>query len=324
MNRKHLTQSGMVLPLTLIIVAMLTMMASLLLSKGNELVEDARNTKEQWRAELEINNAEQRLFMAIMAGNESPGAYALGNTQIRIDGTPMKLSNDVWVSVQDQSGILSLRFLRKGLLLKLFHSYSNGHDLLASQLFNEIVSFQSSKILSEDGELSSGFPRREAVFRSLDELMLIPGISSEMFNGEYELDQERDSEHEKNELVPGLKESVAISGSSYINFSAMPEAILRRVLDMSEFDIDTINEMKARGNWDAVTKKFVDSGWPEAAASFIPSPFYTIRFEYKGIRARGDYLIRTTTFPPHRRAWYFPDNERYFINSNRDIEFNRD
>lgn len=308
----HRRQKGMVLPLTLIVLAMLTMMATMMLRHSNQSIEDARYTKRVMEARLKIQSAEQRVLMAIMAGQQLPGAYILANIQLRTDGTPLKLSNDVWVSIQDRTGLLGLRFFSVDLLQTLFRSYIGGEKAISA--VDNIIRFQAMH--SPAPKIPLAYSPREALFRSLDELMLIPEITPEIYNGSHSLNlDERPPRKVATRPEFGLRDLLSMSGSSSINYPAIPEALLRRVFRMDERSIRELNALKERSDWNGVIKKFQDLGWGEAATSY-PSSFYRIRFEYDGIQARGDYQVRSTTVPPIRREWIFPDTFRYFVQPN--------
>lgn len=310
MMSKTKSQFGVVLPLTLIIVAVLTLMAGIALTKTNLLVDDARQSKARWEAKRAIHSAEQRVQFAMMVGIQHPGAFQLADTQLRTDGTPTKLSNDVWVSIQDQAGLLSLRFVRKDLLRQLFRSYINEPG--ASNLVNAIIHYQTE---SMDASSQRNTVVRQALFRSLDELMLIPGITPEWFNGKRNLNLEGNPWTS----IPtplreyGLRDFLAISGSENVNLAAVPNEMLKRVFSLNQQDIDRIERLKERGDWNGVVSSFNALGLSlSATLQSVPSSFYIIRYQYGSVQARGDYQVRSTTLPPRKRSWYFPDNYRYF------------
>lgn len=305
-------QKGVVLPLTLIVLAILTMMASLLLGRSEQFIDDARYTKRMMEARLKIQSAEQRVLMAIMAGQQDPGAYVLGQVQLRTDGASVKLSSGVWVSIQDRTGLLGLRFFRVDLLQSLLRSYLGGEKGI--EAVNNIIRFQAMNDPTPD--LPLDYSPRQALFRSLDELMLIPNISPDIYNGNYNLNLDDASLRkgiERSEY--GLRDLLSMSGSSSINYPAIPEFLLRRVFKLDDRSIEELNSMKDRADWNGVAKKFQRLGWYGAADSY-PSSFYRIRFQYDGIQARGDYQVRSTTIPPIRREWIFPDKYRYFVQPN--------
>ncbi|MGR5211843.1 S-protein secretion component K [Vibrio rotiferianus] len=307
LDTKH--QKGVVLPLTLIILAILTIMVSVLLGKSNQSVEQVRQVRDKWEAKKAIHSAEQRVQFAMMVGLQHPGAFQLGDIQLRTDGMPTKLSNGVWVSIQDQSGLLSLRFLRRDLMQLLMRSYVN--EPRASNIVNDIIRYQSDT----NSEVKIGaIPPREALFRSLDEVMLIPGITSDWYNGRRNLNLEQSStvpSYNSDLREYGLRDLFTLSGSENMNMAAVPNELLKRVFGLHQRDIDRLERLKTRGDWNGVVSSLTALGL-NAQTQSVPSSYYIIRYQYGNVQARGDYQVRTMTLPPRKREWFFPDNYRYF------------
>lgn len=310
-------QQGLILPLTLIILAILTIMGSLLLQRNHQLIEQIELRREQWVARLAIHNAEQRVMLTLLVGTQEPGAYRLGDVQLRTDGTPLKLSNDVWVSVQDQAGLLSLRYQRPDAIRALIRTFVN--EPQASNITQMILTFQQP--MQGDRSLSQESSTREALMRSLDELMIINGITPELYNGrsslrpfeQYPQDKSRYSALQQWQTLPeiGLRDVFTLTGSSYINYATVPESLLRRIYRATDADIERLNRLKNQSNWSGVASSLVDLGLVDEL-QLIPSSRYIIRYQYGDIQARGDYQVRSTILPPRKRSWYFPDRYRYF------------
>lgn len=316
-NRYRSRQQGLILPLTLIILAILTTMGSLLLQRNHQLIEQVELRRDQWQARLAIHNAEQRVMLTFLVGDQEPGAYRLGEVQLRTDGTPLKLSNDVWVSVQDQAGLLSLRYQRPDALHTLIRSFVA--EPQASNITHRILAFQ--RPVSGEAALNQQHAPREALMRSLDELMLIDGITPQWYNGrsnlrpfdQYPQDGERFSALQQWQPLPdvGLRDVLTLTGSSYINYASVPETLLRRIYRATDADIERLNRLKSQSNWSGVASTLTDLGLM-SGFQLTPSSRYIIRYQFGDIQARGDYQVRTTTLPPRRRSWYFPDRYRYF------------
>ncbi|WP_332399047.1 S-protein secretion component K [Vibrio metschnikovii] len=313
----HHRQQGLILPLTLIILAILTIMGSLLLQRNHQLIEQVELRRDQWQARLAIHNAEQRVMLTLLVGDQEPGAYRLGDVQLRTDGTPLKLSNDVWVSVQDQAGLLSLRYQRADAIRMLVRSFVS--EPQASNITQGILTFQ--RPATGEVPLNQQHAPREALMRSLDELMLIDGITPQWYNGrrnlrpldEYPEDAERLQILQQWQPLPdvGLRDLFTLTGSSYINYATVPEALLRRIYRATDADIERLNRLKGQSNWSGVASTLTDLGLV-GELQLTPSSRYIIRYQFGDIQARGDYQVRSTTLPPRKRSWYFPDRYRYF------------
>ncbi len=169
-------QRGVILPLTLIIIAVLIIMGSILLKRNATLIEQAQMQRDRWQARLNINDAEQRLYYTFLAGIDEPAAFRLGDVQLRLDGTPVELSNGVTVSIQDQAGLLSVRYLRPALIeqwLRAFMPVAQAQNVTA-----RITAFQQRP--QEEGPVRES--ARQAMMRSQDELLVIDGITPEQYN----------------------------------------------------------------------------------------------------------------------------------------------
>ncbi|OYD25665.1 type II secretion system protein GspK [Oceanimonas baumannii] len=289
MNR----QKGVVLPLALIVITIMVTMASILLVRSSAEIDEAALVQEQWQARLKINDAEQELLLSMFVGEQLPGGYNVGDLFVPTDGKFIKLKNGVEVAVQDLAGLLSLHYLRKAELTRLFTAYTDEQH--AAQIVNNIIRWQQED--SDDEQRLE----RNAPFRSLDELMLIPGITPEMFN----------DNHER----PGLRSLLALSGSSFVNFATVPDFLLVHAFGLTESDLSRMNTLKDRSRWDDISTMIFDLGIA-VDQSLIPSSRYRVLYKYKGFTARAEYQVRTTIpLPPRKRLWYFPDHERHFLMS---------
>lgn len=283
------TQQGMILPLTLLILAILIIMSSLMIQRSDGQLNRLHVDRKLWQAQLKFHSAEQRVQFAMLVGDQEPGGYRLGDTFIPTDSEPLLLSNDVTVKVQDQAGLLSLFYINKSLLLNLLNSYYSADQ--ANEIANAIIDWQNIS-----AEVPYG---RAAPMRSLDELMLIPGITPEIYNG--------------TASQPGLKKWLALSGSSWINFGAISPALMARIYSAGELEIEAFITARKRGRWNQVRQILFDWGLGGGEQALTPSSRYMIEYEYQGIRATGDYQLRASAgTPARRRAWYFPDVTRTF------------
>lgn len=278
---------GMVLPMTLIVMTILISISLMIVMRTDTLLTEQAYEKSRWAARLKINDAEHRLFLSMLVGEQEPGGFSLGNVYIPVDGEPLKLSNDVVIRVQDQAGVLSLRFYDHDKMRKLLSSYQVTDPRAVSELI-----FKWQDRHSDYG--------RGALFRSLDELMLIEGVAPTVYNGEY---------------GDGLRDYTALLGSSWVNYASIPDGLLSRdIYDFSPADIDKIKHYKRDRQWRSLSEIVSKNGLSNEGLELTQSSRYYIYLEYNGYRSRGEYQIRTTSrFPPRRSLWLFPDNERFAI-----------
>ncbi|WP_241837211.1 hypothetical protein [Salinivibrio sp. ML290] len=293
------------LPLTLIILAVLTAMASVVILRSDRSIEKVTYVRDKWRARLEIHNAEQRLFFAMYGGESHSGGFQLGETLLRTDSEPTRLSNNVWVSLQDADGLVGLTFLNKERLSKVIrHFYSEPQ---ASNIVRRIITWQSTSGTTRPA--TEGPQPRYDLFRSLDELMLIPGIKPEDFNGSWTMKGE-------NQLTNccqfGLRDLVSIRARTSPNLIAMPHALLKILYGLNDASLERLSRLKRDANWRGVASSLNNMGVPFTSDSQYPGKEYIVRYQSGDIRARGRYEILPYQFPPKRMTWYFPDQYRYF------------
>ncbi|SIN79555.1 hypothetical protein [Salinivibrio sp. ES.052] len=298
-------QRGVVLPLTLIILAVLTAMASIVILRSDRSIEQATYVRDKWHARLDIHNAEQRLFFAMYGGESQSGGFQLGETLLRTDSAPTRLSNNVWVSLQDADGLVGLTFVDKDRLSKVMrHFYPEPQ---ASNIVSRIIAWQSTTGTTLTA--TEGPEPRYDLFRSLDELMLIPGISAEDFNGSWTMKGEN---RLTNCCQFGLRDLVSIRARTSPNLIAMPHVLLKILYGLNDATLARLSRLKRDANWRGVASSLRNMGVPFTSDSQFPGKEYIVRYQSGDIRARGRYEILPYQFPPKRMTWYFPDQYRYF------------
>lgn len=323
-------QRGVILPLTLIIIAVLIIMGSILLTRNATLIEQAQMQRDRWQARLKINDAEQRLYYTFLAGIDEPAAFRLGEVQLRLDGTPVELSNGVVVSIQDQAGLLSLQYMRPTLIEQWLRPSMSVAQ--AQALTTRLQAFQQQPREEQPASPSA----RQAMMRSQDELLVIDGITPKQYNSAPYIVTSGNSsasgqsntrsaqtntaaaDDNADSKIPtylqpsqpyGLRDVLMLSGASSFNYATMPPALLKRLYNLTDADIERLDRLKRQSNWRAVASTLQDLGLVSNRA-MLPSSRYIIRYQYRGITARGDYRASILDLPPKRRSWYFPDQYR--------------
>jgi len=298
-------QRGVVLPLTLIILAVLTAMASIVILRSEQNIDEASYAREKWEARLQIHDAEQRLFYAFYGGESHSGGFQLGATLLRTDSEPTRLSNDVWVSIQDADGLVGLTFLNRQRLsevMRLFYAEPE-----ASNIVRRIIAWQSEN--GDLKEITGDYHARNDLFRSLDELMLVPGIGAEEYNGSWSMKGD-------NQLTDcchyGLRDLLSIRARTSPNLVAMPHILLKALYGLNDPTLERLSRLKNSANWRGVVSSLKNMGIPFTSDSQFPGKEFIIRYQYGDIKARARYEILPYLFPPSRMTWYFPDQYRYF------------
>lgn len=281
--------SGMILPMTLMIMTILISITMMMIVRTEGMVSEQVYERNKWDARLRINDAEHRLFLSMLVGEQEPGGFSLGDTYIPIDGHPLKLKNDVTVRIQDQAGLLSLRYYDHDKMSRVLSSYKiQDTKRIADEIFNWQDKFNKYKY------------GRGAPFRTLDEVMMVAGISHAVFNNEY---------------GDGLRDYITLLGSSWTNYAAIPDSLLSRgIYDFTSGDLDKIKKSKRDRKWASLSAILKENSLGNEGLELTQSSRYYIYYEYNGFRGRGEYQIRTSSrFPPRRSLWYFPDYERLWV-----------
>ncbi|HAS6168990.1 TPA: general secretion pathway protein GspK [Vibrio vulnificus] len=307
-------QSGVILPLTLVMLAIIATMATMLTTNSQRAIREATVAKDHWQAKLAIHNAEQRVLYAMLTGEQQPGAYQLGQTTLQTDGTPAQLSNGVWVSVQDQAGLLGLTFINRSQMHAVLRGFLG--EPSASNLTRQLINWQKEQQSDIDTYLNQENAPRGALFRSLDEVMLIPGMTPELYNGQYwDLANQKAPNGSEGSPVPGFRDLFVLRGAAEPNLAATPPYLLNKLYGFNQEDIARLQEQKARANWRGVEFSLRTMGVPVAQENFIPGKFYSVRFQYQTIQARGEFEINSYLLPTPRITWYYPDLFRFVENN---------
>lgn len=279
-------QHGAVLPLTLMIIAILMMIGSMLIIRSNAAVNEAQLAKDRFEARLKIYSAEQRLFFGIFAGERLPVGYQIGNLFLRADGEPVLLSNGVSIAIQDILGLVSLRFIKRNELEALLSMYVT--QTSAKAISERIINWQRKN--------PENYGRQD-LFRSMDELLLIDGINPEMYNG--------------TETKPGLRHLFTLNNSIGYNFSLVPHFLLKNMYGLTTEQIDRIDDLKVKQQWVQLARYLSELN---LGSELVPSSRIRVYYEYQGYKAVAEYQIHTSTpLPPPVRMWRFPDYNRHFM-----------
>ncbi|OOF20396.1 hypothetical protein BZJ17_13145 [Salinivibrio sp. IB574] len=285
-------QQGIVLPLTLVIISMLLTIGSMMLIKADTKLQSAVSASKRVDALLHIHSAEQRLFFGMLAGERLPMGYQIGDLFLRTDGEPIKLDNGVHVSLQDLKGLVSLRYIKKVNLVSILRLYVSEKE--ADEIASSIIRWQSQD--------NGGYGRQD-LFRSMDELLLIDGITPEIYNG--------------TASKPGLRDLTVLNHAIDVNYAVVPNYVLKHVYGLSGYEISRIEYLKVNQRWRELESYLYEIG---LGSELTPSTRLRVQYEYNGVRASAEYRIRPgTSMPPPIRMWRFPDYERYFLFKTQDV-----
>jgi len=298
-------ERGSVLPLTLIILAVLTTLSMMLSTLARSQMEEAQLLKDQWSAELEIHNSTQKVLWVLLTGKV--GAHDVKNAGVSwpIDGTEISVEN-VDVRIQDVAGLMSLgHYDIVGFRLLLGKLTSSS---VATQLANELgdwidtdslVRYKGKERAEYTADGRHGFPRNDHL-RSLDELLFLPTMTAEIYNGNSQAG------------TLGLRDLLVPGGVGWFNAATAPEVLLAPSLRISEQDAARLLAARSSGNWQQfqnIVRK---------AERTFDMPLDTPSNEFRIISKSGEWkarmLIRLTPLkhvPFEILQWQYPDYDRY-------------
>jgi len=240
-------ERGSVLPLTLIVLAILTTLAMMLSAMARSQVAEAQLLKQQWNAELAIHNVTQKVMWVLLTGRKGAREVKVDDISWPVDGTAF-LIGGVDVRIQDVAGLMSLGYYNEDDFRLLLEKLTD--PSIAMQLAAELgdwidpddfVRYKGMERAEYEVVGIHGFPRNDHL-RSLDELLLLPGMTPEIYNGNRQFG------------MPGLRDLVVPGGMGWFNAASAPEVLLAPYLRISETDAKNLVVARESGDWPNVSR----------------------------------------------------------------------
>jgi len=297
-------EQGSALPLTLIVLAILTTLAMVLSSMARSQVEEARLLSQQWNAQLAIHDSTQKILLALLTGQVGGREVTVDDISWPTDGSAISIDG-VEVRIQDVAGLMSIGYYSekdfRSLLEKLTDEPTAAK--LAAELgdwidADDFVRYKGMERGEYDAAGLYGYPRNDHL-RSLDELLLLPGMTPEIYNGD------------SRSGTPGLRDLVVPGGMGWFNAASAPEVLLAPYLNISEQDAKKLIAARNAGNWTQF-QKIVHKG-----GRFFEMPPDTPGIEFRIISKSGAWKARMhirlsplTDKPFEILQWYYPDYGR--------------
>lgn len=293
---------GFVLPLVLIILATLTIMSLSLRQMSRGQVELAHQQREQWRDELQVRSNLQLVVTMLLVAPRQPASLTWQGKTIPLDGTWTRF-NELDLSIQDAHGLYVAQADHRVWQAVLQH-YMSASD--AAKTAVRIVDWLDEDSIPGDGGMERGeyiaagltaLPRN-GFFRTLDELLNIPGITPEMFNG-------------SSEVQPALRDLIVLQRGQGFNPATAPEILLGPMLGLGTAEVRQIVTARERQNWEEVRRVIGAHRFGEELRLSTAMDFVIRLRTDSGRTARA--IVRLDHASPDVYdilLWYYPDDER--------------
>jgi len=298
-------QQGFVLPMTLIVLALLTVLSMGISQMAKNNISAAQLRKDSFEQELAAKREVQWVLYHLLVGKRTNRVVQLGQQKLPVDGSEVD-RNDMLIHVQDNAGLLGLAFYQQEVFERLLVALTDkkSAELLAARLGDWVDQDHQSRFqgMEAEGYLKAGLlarPRNAAI-RSLDELLDLSGMTTTLYNG-------TDSQL-------GLQDLLVAGGEGHFNIAVAPEILIGPVLNISGSKLKRVLALRRNQEWDTLYASVVHN---TAFANEDYSPFsagsqYQIRIDMKnGVSLHAMYAIEPYAKVPYRlMLWHYPDYVR--------------
>jgi len=246
MNRDHSNnmEGGFALPLTLIVLAMLITLALGLMHTSVQRVNNAYLLKERWHNALQIQNMLNVIAWNLLAGTKEHNKVIHAGVTIPIDGHAFEIQG-MQIKVQDESGLIPLEFFQQKAVdnvMKNVMKNTRGKvtDMNPAAILGDWVDVDQIPRISGLEKQSykmknyKYMPRNHPL-RTLDELLEVPLIDYDLFNGV--------------RGKPGLRDIFVLGASGQVNYATAPDEALAALLPSNSGLLKLVVQARNQGNW---------------------------------------------------------------------------
>ena len=301
-------QKGSILPLTLIILAILTSLAVSVSHQARETLENMNQIQHEWRNELEYRSVLQEIIQSLLLGEVNYNEISFNEKNIPIDGRVIQIKG-MDVQVQDMAGVLNLGRYRDNTSTWLFNLLKQTTDKkTALHIRDEFIDWTDMDDIKRSyGMEARNYNRllgkknqpRNAPLRHLDEFLELPSMTAQLYNkkvGKYR-----------------FREHLTVGTYPFINIATASEAVLRAVFNLSDKQVASITNARQHKQWRKVARLL-----PKKHVTYNELGLFVHNFIFRiKIRKKNTASLTTTislnpygTAPYKIQLWYYPDNER--------------
>lgn len=297
-------QRGFVIPLALIVIAILTVLAVGLGHQARNQLKTIQRYQIQWQNELAYRSLLQQLLHALLTGKITYNTLEYNQKKLPIDGRPFTIDN-IDVQLQDISGLLGLGVYQQEWFYRLLLQLTDAET--AIKISHELSDWIDQNNIEQrygmeaSNYIQAGLPYRprNKMIRSLDELLELPSMTTELYNG---------SQHK-----PALRDLLVAGGTQSVNAATASEPVLKAVIGASSEQWQMIWAARKAENW-ALLRKLL----PAASVAFSEVGPFNTAYSYRIIMKKPGQkamrvIVRLTpdNDPPYKiQQWYYPDDDR--------------
>lgn len=272
--------SGFVLPLTLIVIALLSALSFGMSQMVRNDMEDIQLRKSQWEDEkLALDIMHQSIYV-LTVGDYKEQEVVSQDIVLPINSEPYKMGVAV-VSIQDGAGLYSFAVFNHEKFKRLVERLTDKDTALKVSMeladWMDVDDRRQFKGKEQANYISEGLLQspRNAPIRNIDELMELPSMTAEIMNG---------SDNQK-----GLRDLVLAGGGAHFNIATAPNILVGPVLGVSIDRESQILAARERKDWNSVLSLVNQHDWVfNDRHPFAKGSRYRLIIEGKsGYRTRG-------------------------------------
>lgn len=300
---KRQKAAGFVLPITLIVLAVLTVLSMGLSQSARQDSVKIQQRKQLLNDELTLKNSQQWVLYQLLSSVPDKNFMRLEGAEIPVDNQTIK-HGEVSIKIQDSAGLMGLYYYRHKVFKSLLSSLLVNDEAMrvSAQLKDWIdtdsrVSHQGMELAQYIEAHEKMLPRNNMI-RSLDELLELPGMTKELFNGVGQ--------------KPGLKELLLAGGVTGFNISTAPNILIGPMLGLSGNALAQVLQLKKSANWEQLEKLVTNMPSFTESSPFDQSYQYRIIMTLQsGVQARSLVRLTPSKERPYRyKLWQYPDDDR--------------
>jgi len=296
-------QKGFVLPMSLIVLALLTVLSMGLSQMARNHISDVQQRKQLFEQELKMKGSVQWVLYQLLTGVADKRVVNTGALVLPIDGQAV-VRGGVEVRVQDAAGLLGLAYYQQDIVQSILENYVTEEEArgIAAKLGDWIDDDQRARYLGMEASDYVAEGRmmlpRNAPLRSLDELLELPGITPEIYNGGHGR--------------AALRDLLLAGGVENFNFATAPNELIRSVMKVKGQELQQLLALRKQGDWQSLRHQL------EAYPTFRGGNPFQPGFEYRimmlsseGYALRAMYRVTVSNSVPYELIlWQYPDHER--------------
>lgn len=298
---KTTNQQGFILPITLIILALLTVMSMGLSKMARHDMAKVQQRQHALNGEIQLKNSQQWVIYRLLTGKPDKNKITSKESSLLVDNQTFN-HNEIDIQIQDVAGLMGLAIYQSQQFEQLLIQLTDKQTAtqLAAQLKDwidkdQLASYQGMEAADYIKTKQTALPRNNAI-RSLDELLELPSMTKELFNG--------------TKGKTGLKDLLLAGGVTDFNVATAPDMLIGPMLGVKGQKLAQIRTFKKMQDWQHLEKLI-------AKIRIMDFPF-SQGFQYRIIMTlpnghKSRSLVRlkpARTRPYQQKLWQYPDNDR--------------